>query len=340
VKNRIFYFCPDFNEPAGGIKVIYQHVDILNENGYQAAILHSKKGFRCNWFENNTKVLAYDAVKLSENDVVVLPEIYFHLSSNPTLTFKDKIRKIRGKKLDYYVAKLLWQSPCIKIIFNQNAYHTFLDFSNRYPLKSTLFDIPKAYFSISNQNKSYLDFVLKNKNIYRVQWSLNFDIFKFEPQKKRQICYMTRKNPQHVTQVINILKSRNNLNGFELVPIENKNEQGVANIMKESAIYLSFGYPEGLPLPPAEAMACGCIVVGYDGGGGQEYFLENHCIPIPFGNIIEFCKKTELLCNQYDVDNDKYTQMSRDAARYIQLNYNKEKEKENLLKVWEDLKLF
>src|SRR3954470_19470815 len=28
---RVFYLCPDHDAPAGGIRVIYRHVDILNE---------------------------------------------------------------------------------------------------------------------------------------------------------------------------------------------------------------------------------------------------------------------------------------------------------------------
>lgn len=54
--NNLFFLSPDDNSPVGGIKVLYRHVDILNENGFQAAIVHTKKGFRCTWFENQTRV--------------------------------------------------------------------------------------------------------------------------------------------------------------------------------------------------------------------------------------------------------------------------------------------
>ena len=52
------YFCaPDWNVPAGGIRVFYRHVDILNEAGIPAAVLHRRAGFRCTWFENHTRVV-------------------------------------------------------------------------------------------------------------------------------------------------------------------------------------------------------------------------------------------------------------------------------------------
>ena len=43
-------------------------------------------------------------------------------------------------------------------------------------------------------------------------------------------------------------------------------------LMKKSLIFLSFGHPEGFGLPVAEALACGCAVVGYSGLGGRELF--------------------------------------------------------------------
>ena len=41
---------------------------------------------------------------------------------------------------------------------------------------------------------------------------------------------------------------------------------------KESMLFFSFGHPEGFGLPVAEALACGCAVVGYTGLGGRELF--------------------------------------------------------------------
>ena len=33
---------------------------------------------------------------------------------------------------------------------------------------------------------------------------------------------------------------------------------------------------EGFGLPPLEAMLCGCVVVGFDGGGGSAYLEHKH----------------------------------------------------------------
>jgi hypothetical protein len=44
--NRVLYYCPDVNEPVGGIKQIYRHVDILNENNIQSAVIHEESKFK------------------------------------------------------------------------------------------------------------------------------------------------------------------------------------------------------------------------------------------------------------------------------------------------------
>lgn len=54
--SRIFFLCPDDNSNIGGIKKIYQHVDILNRHGYAAYVVHTRNGFRCTWFDNNTPI--------------------------------------------------------------------------------------------------------------------------------------------------------------------------------------------------------------------------------------------------------------------------------------------
>jgi glycosyltransferase involved in cell wall biosynthesis len=50
----------------------------------------------------------------------------------------------------------------------------------------------------------------------------------------------------------------------------------VAASLAESAIFLSLSYLEGLGLPPLEAMASGCVVVGYHGYGGLEYATQEN----------------------------------------------------------------
>ena len=45
----------------------------------------------------------------------------------------------------------------------------------------------------------------------------------------------------------------------------------VALALQEALLFLSCGHPEGFGLPLAEAIACGCLVVGYHGLAGRDF---------------------------------------------------------------------
>jgi glycosyltransferase involved in cell wall biosynthesis len=68
--------------------------------------------------------------------------------------------------------------------------------------------------------------------------------------------------------------------GWDLVPISGRSETEVGEIMRECAIFLSFSERDGFGLPPAEAMASGSYVIGYDGGGGREFFDPAYSCPV------------------------------------------------------------
>lgn len=43
---------------------------------------------------------------------------------------------------------------------------------------------------------------------------------------------------------------------------------------QQADVFLATGYPEGFGLPTIEAMNCGCVVVGFTGGGAREYMFD------------------------------------------------------------------
>ena len=61
---------------------------------------------------------------------------------------------------------------------------------------------------------------------------------------------------------------------LEWVEIHNRTPDEVAELLRSSHIFLSLGMPEGLGLPPLEAMASGCLVVGFAGMGGFDYMRQ------------------------------------------------------------------
>jgi glycosyltransferase involved in cell wall biosynthesis len=121
--------------------------------------------------------------------------------------------------------------------------------------------------------------------------------------------------------VINILRVRGALRGWNVVPFINRPQSEVASIMKESLIFLSFGYPEGFGLPAAEAMACGCLVIGDHGGTGREFFKPEFSFPIQVGDIVGFGRTVEEVLTTYDDQRGHYERMRKSAAQFMSRTY-------------------
>ena len=60
----------------------------------------------------------------------------------------------------------------------------------------------------------------------------------------------------------------------EWIALDGLDRQGVARALQSSHVFLATGFPEGCPLPPLEAMACGCLPVGCGGFGGWDYMRQ------------------------------------------------------------------
>jgi len=76
---------------------------------------------------------------------------------------------------------------------------------------------------------------------------------------------------------------------IEFVILENQYTQAeIAEFFRKADIFLAIGYPEGFALPPLEAMASGCAVVGFTGGGGIEHMIDGETALVASdGNVQE-----------------------------------------------------
>ena len=103
------------------------------------------------------------------------------------------------------------------------------------------------------------------------------------PGGRVRIAFMPRKNKALAEQIrllaLELIEGR----GIEteFVSIHNLEREAVADILASCHIFLSTGFPEGFALPPAEAMACGCVPVGFSGLGGFEYMRNPQPHPLP-----------------------------------------------------------
>jgi glycosyltransferase involved in cell wall biosynthesis len=227
-----------------------------------------------------------------------------------------------------------------KIIFNQNPYYTFRDYSFDLRDKTTPYGHPDVtgVLVISEDAAAYLRAAFPNLPLSRVRPYVDPRLFYFQDRKQDQIAFMTRKWPEDARQVVNLLKFRGRLPAeFRLVGIDQAPQTQVAFLLRASAIFLSFGHPEGLPLPPAEAMACGCITIGYHGMGGREYFKREFAFPIGLGEIVEFAETVEDVAIALRDQPEPLREQAKKAAAFVAEHYSPERAEDELLEVWKRL---
>ncbi len=269
VSGRVLILTPDSNAPIGGVKVNYQVVDALNAGGCPAAIVHRKRGFRCTWFDNTTAVISQQQLRVDAADVIVVPEEW--TGAIPSLPSRPR-----------------------KVIFNANAYTTFswgLDATAAAAIYARP-DVVRVVV-LSEENRRYLEYAFGSTNVEIMAMRCTVDPthFRMAGPKQRSVAYMPRKRRQETNDVLSLLRARGSLDGWEIRAIDGLTEERTAEILREAGVFLAFSHREGFGLPPAEAMACGCVVIGFHGFAGAEISEEARWIPD--GDVVAFAQAVE-----------------------------------------------
>lgn len=371
---NIYFLCPEREKATGGIQKIYRQVDVLNKHGYSAYVFHRLPRFHCHWFENQTPIAypkltpwQYLKLKLSQFSmtkrilrVLRLQSFFFDYSSiqNAIYTLDAEGKKKRLPKLsnddllvlpEFFTFSLgesspVWDYPFV--IFNQGAYQSF-KFSGLpsgpgkieshqfmpYGMKNHL-----GVITVSKDNQEYLQKIFPDLPILRITNSFDSHLFgKTEMSKKKKICFNTSKNQNDLLQILNILKLKDTFKDWTLVPIQNMSQREVAKELRESLLFMNFCYQEGFSLPPLEAMACGCVVVGYHGQAAKEFLHEPFAFPIESGNVMQYVETLEQIAKQYEANPKNILQIGESASNYVSKAYNSEIEERDICDAWKEL---
>jgi hypothetical protein len=245
----VYYLTPHFDSPSGGVRSLYRHVDVLNEAGIPAAVVHARRNFRCTWFENSTRVVSSDEVVLGADDILVVPE--------------------------YYAVGLGRLPSDVRIgVRNQGAYHSFdwIEPGSGAPgAPYTELASLVAVLCVSRDNQALLELTAPGVPITVCRPVVDGSLFHPGPAPARPgLGYVVARRPLEVALLEHVLHAQRL--DWPVVRIQGLPERQVAERMRECAVFVSFSDLDGFGLPPAEAMASGCFVVGYTGGGGTEFF--------------------------------------------------------------------
>lgn len=337
---QIFVLCPDYNLPAGGIKGLYRYVDVLNRHGYDAFIVHLQKNFRVDWFQNKTPVVHM------RNGFLIK---YFNKIKN-RFQIKSPIRDVFvggpvQKKIsrdDLVVIPIIMLDQFAsyfknnrKIIFNRRVYSfTFRTLKLTQPVGDDIYLSPEllGVLTVSKDSQQYLEYAFPGQSVHIIRPSIS-SLFHWDQRQKKekQICFMPRRRANDAHQVLGMLQNRRALKDFTVIELKNLTEEQTADALKKASIFLSLSDNEGFGRPPAEAMAAGCIVVGYHGMGGREFFLPEFSYPIENGDIVQFAATVEKVVQDLSDDDESYLNTRLAASAFIRETYSPEQEEQDIM---------
>lgn len=243
---RIYYVCHSIPSPRGGIRVMYHHVEHLVTAGFDAAMVHFEPNFRLTWFDVRVPVIdGNQRLSLEPDDWIVLPE-------------------------DYGAAFTVFRNvPCHKAVLCQNHYAVFEILEREAHYRD--FGV-EVVIAASRATERFCREVFGLPTVF-TPTVIDHTVFRPDPSARRlQVAFMPRKGAWNARMVMGMLHhKRVDLRDIPFVPLDGMPAGAVAQALRESSVFLSTSHREGFGIPPLEAMASGCVVAGFTGGGGTEY---------------------------------------------------------------------
>jgi glycosyl transferase family 1 len=301
--------CADWDKPAGGIRTQYRAVDALNDAGLAAAVVHKHRGFSCTWFEHATRIVAAPDVVVGPRDLIVVPEVY----GREIRDLPAGVRQVVFVQGAYLMLESLLAGPEEAAPYITNP------------------DLAAAVV-VSDDSARVLEHVFPHVPVRRIRLSVDPAIHHppAEPAPRR-IAYMPRRRADEAALVLRILELRGVLDTWELVPIDGCSEAEVADLLRGCRIFLSFSEREGFGLPPCEALACGCLVVGFDGFGGREYFRAPFAEAVEDGDVVAFARAVERLARRIEDEPEAMLAAAHAGARFVAERYSPAAEQHDLV---------
>lgn len=253
---RIVYVSFPAPRPVGGIEVLSDHVTLLRAAGEDAilwlpenhtgqAVFHSAPGM----------TVAADRLSLAAADLLVVPE-------SAVIPDQDPAPGAR------------------KVIFSQNHFLSFHAWSQRRELPYPGWTPEPDVWVVSQESADVLGRLSQRPPAILPNM---VDGKLFRPGRRAQptIAWMPRKRPLEAELIRRLLLAHPQATGVRMIEIDNLPRGQVAEILSQTTVFIALGLSESFGLPVAEALSAGCLVVGYDGGGGRELFEAPGAVRLP-----------------------------------------------------------
>ena len=248
---KTYIFLPPLPRGSGGLAVLRRMGVFLRNAGFPVRFVLREASDSAE--ESGVGILLWQDLRLQAGDIWLTPEGW----PNALLPGLNA-----GERSIVYAQNWAYLLSCLP----QNAH---------------LEKLPLEFLAVSEPVARFVDMSL-GKHAAVLRPGLDTTLFCPSPDRKdgatARIAFMPRKNKVFARQIRELaearLRRRTPPLPLEWTSIEDCSQAEVARTLQTAHLFLCTGFPEGCPLPPLEALACGCVPVGFTGLGGWDYMRQ------------------------------------------------------------------
>lgn len=333
---RTFIFIPPVRQATGGVSVLRALGAHLRSGGFEAVLVLREEGLRPSGLAADVPLLAWKDLDLRPEDIWLAPEGWANALAP-------------GLKAG---------ARCL--VYCQNQAYLF----SSLPPGVDWRGLPVGLLAVSRPVAMFIRETL-GLEAPVLRPGIDLGLFRapeskppVSPGHPLRIACMPRKNKAVLDRVREAFAARTaGRVQFEWLPIAGLDARGVAETLRSAHVFLATGFPEGLGLPPLEAMACGCLPVGCGGFGGFDYMRQAADIPgayrpwfplreVPWGGNGLWCADGDVLAAVLALETaagwwlsgDPRLRAALDAGQATARAYSLERQREAVLALWTTLR--
>ncbi len=294
MKPRIYYLVPDSDAPSWGIGLLYHHVRLLRELGFEARVLHHQASFGLTWLDVEVPIRYVDDASFQPGatDIVVIPEVLARTADLASLPPR-RVVFVQGSFLilsrgeeafdyrDLGFEAALAVLPHVRDIVSR---HYGLVPAVVPPFIAPYFFAGEAELERRRDRRV----LLVGKPEYLQAGYLDYEIARKLLQRHFGRLETRGEGP------------------WELVELVGRSHRQVAELMRRSEYLINLNTLEAFNTTVPEAMAAGCVPICYEAYGGRDFleagrnayvFQNNYIYPL-VEKVLELTERRDELADQ------------------------------------------
>lgn len=293
------FFIPPLRQMSGGLAAIYGIVEDLVSLGHEVALSCPGEAPGLTELLERTAVprLVWDGISLEKDDLWVVPESWPNAIS-PGVNGGARTL-VYAQSWNFFLTTLpssvRWKQLPVHFLAVSRPVAWFMEKVLEVPVLGVLPSaVNPVFFPEGGEGAEHRKMAEQSgkKGPVRVAWM---------PRKNRALAEQVRQVAEAA------LERLERPVRVEWVPLQNLSQAELAMELARCSVFLCTAFPEGFGLPPAEAMATGCVPVGFTGFGGWEYMRQ---CPLPLLPVIQ----AEPWSGLYDLS---FSPTMRDSVEYL-----------------------